>query len=79
MVCDGCDIFKVHFSFSVVVSSDEEGPTEHSNSAILKLQPSQEHGITNESKRASESTLSELPLATCETVQVINFYLLYLQ
>ncbi|XP_040836492.1 sentrin-specific protease 7 isoform X2 [Ochotona curzoniae] len=51
----------------IVVSSDEEGPTEHSNSAILKLQPSQEHGITNESKRASESTLSELPLATCET------------
>ncbi|XP_058517796.1 sentrin-specific protease 7 isoform X1 [Ochotona princeps] len=53
----------------IVVSSDEEGPTEHRSSAVLKLQPSQEHGITNESKRASESTLSELPLVTCETVQ----------
>ncbi|XP_012635138.1 sentrin-specific protease 7 isoform X8 [Microcebus murinus] len=53
----------------IVVSSDEEGPIEHKNSEILKLQPKQDHEITNENKSTSESALSELPLVTCETVQ----------
>ncbi|XP_008846709.1 sentrin-specific protease 7 [Nannospalax galili] len=54
----------------IVVSSDEEGPIEHKNSGILKLQPSQDYKIANENKGISESQLSELPLATCESVQV---------
>ncbi|XP_069928113.1 sentrin-specific protease 7 isoform X11 [Oryctolagus cuniculus] len=53
----------------IVVSSDEEGPIEHKSSEILKLQPRQDHGITNESESTSESTLSELPLVTCESIQ----------
>uniref|UniRef100_A0A8C9AL73 Sentrin-specific protease 7 n=1 Tax=Prolemur simus TaxID=1328070 RepID=A0A8C9AL73_PROSS len=53
----------------IVVSSDEEGPTEHKNSEILKLQPKQDHEITNENESTSESALSELPLVTCESVQ----------
>lgn len=58
--------------FLVVVSSDEEGPVEHKSSEILKLQPKQDHVITNENN-TSESALSELPLITCESVQVIYF------
>uniref|UniRef100_A0A2K6FNL8 Sentrin-specific protease 7 n=1 Tax=Propithecus coquereli TaxID=379532 RepID=A0A2K6FNL8_PROCO len=53
----------------IVVSSDEEGPIEHKNSEILKLQPKQDHEITNENESTSESALSELPLVTCESVQ----------
>uniref|UniRef100_A0A8C7BHE5 SUMO specific peptidase 7 n=1 Tax=Neovison vison TaxID=452646 RepID=A0A8C7BHE5_NEOVI len=52
----------------IVVSSDEEGPVEHKSSEILKLQPKQDHVITNENN-TSESALSELPLITCESVQ----------
>ncbi|XP_027442927.1 sentrin-specific protease 7 isoform X5 [Zalophus californianus] len=53
----------------IVVSSDEEGPVEHKSSEILKLQPKQDHVITNEKESTSESALSELPLITCESVQ----------
>ncbi|XP_030879906.1 sentrin-specific protease 7 isoform X3 [Leptonychotes weddellii] len=53
----------------IVVSSDEEGPVEHKSSEILKLQPKQDHVITNENESTSESALSELPLITCESVQ----------
>ncbi|XP_025729254.1 sentrin-specific protease 7 isoform X3 [Callorhinus ursinus] len=53
----------------IVVSSDEEGPVEHKSSDILKLQPKQDHVITNEKESTSESALSELPLITCESVQ----------
>uniref|UniRef100_A0A673U631 SUMO specific peptidase 7 n=1 Tax=Suricata suricatta TaxID=37032 RepID=A0A673U631_SURSU len=53
----------------IVVSSDEEGPVEHKSSEILKLQPKQDHVITNENESTSESALSELPLMTCESVQ----------
>ncbi|XP_077740595.1 sentrin-specific protease 7 isoform X2 [Canis aureus] len=53
----------------IVVSSDEEGPVEHKSSEILKLQPKQDHVITNENESASESALSELPLITRESVQ----------
>lgn len=73
LVCDYCDTFKNDFSFLVVVSSDEEGPVEHKSSEILKLQPKQDHVITNENESTSESALSELPLITCESVQVIYF------
>uniref|UniRef100_A0A8C2M7B9 Sentrin-specific protease 7 n=1 Tax=Cricetulus griseus TaxID=10029 RepID=A0A8C2M7B9_CRIGR len=53
----------------IVVSSDEEGPVEHKNSAILKLQPSQDYEIANENQGTSEANLSELPLGACESVQ----------
>uniref|UniRef100_H0WJE1 SUMO specific peptidase 7 n=1 Tax=Otolemur garnettii TaxID=30611 RepID=H0WJE1_OTOGA len=53
----------------IVVSSDEEGPIEHKDSEILKLQPKQDYEITNENQNTSESALSELPLTTCESVQ----------
>ncbi|XP_023617858.1 sentrin-specific protease 7 [Myotis lucifugus] len=53
----------------IVVSSDEEGPIEHKNSEILKLQSKQDHDISNENENISESALSELPLITCESVQ----------
>ncbi|XP_053421493.1 sentrin-specific protease 7 isoform X2 [Nycticebus coucang] len=53
----------------IVVSSDEEGPIEHKDSEILKLQPKQDYEITNENQSTSESVLSELPLTTCESVQ----------
>ncbi|OBS57658.1 hypothetical protein A6R68_11214 [Neotoma lepida] len=53
----------------IVVSSDEEGPTEHKNSAILKLQPSQDYEIASENQGPSEAQLSELPLSACESVQ----------
>ncbi|XP_072577793.1 sentrin-specific protease 7 isoform X2 [Vulpes vulpes] len=53
----------------IVVSSDEEGPVEHKSSEILKLQPKQDHVITNENESTSESALSELPLITRESVQ----------
>ncbi|XP_062063200.1 sentrin-specific protease 7 isoform X3 [Lepus europaeus] len=59
----------------IVVSSDEEGPIEHKSSEVLKLQPRQDHGITNESESRSESTLSELPLVTCESVQFTTKYI----
>uniref|UniRef100_A0ABI7WZK0 Ubiquitin-like protease family profile domain-containing protein n=1 Tax=Felis catus TaxID=9685 RepID=A0ABI7WZK0_FELCA len=52
----------------IVVSSDEEGPVEHKSSEILKLQPKQDHVITNDNESTSEATLSE-PLMTCESVQ----------
>lgn len=68
--------FFLHFAFLVVVSSDEEGPIEHKNSEILKLQPKQDHDVSNENESISESALSELPLTTCESVQVIYFCLL---
>jgi sentrin-specific protease 7 len=54
----------------VVVSSDEEGPIEHKSSGILKLQPNQDYEIANENESTSES---EVPLATCESAQVIYF------
>ncbi|CAO2631735.1 Sentrin-specific protease 7 [Lemmus lemmus] len=53
----------------IVVSSDEEGPIEHKNSVILKLQPNQEFEIASENQGASEVHLSELPLGACESVQ----------
>ncbi|XP_057552774.1 sentrin-specific protease 7 isoform X3 [Hippopotamus amphibius kiboko] len=53
----------------IVVSSDEEGPVEHKSSEILKLQPKQDHAISNESESTSEPAVSELPLITCESVQ----------
>nr|XP_044627625.1 sentrin-specific protease 7 isoform X3 [Equus asinus] len=53
----------------IVVSSDEEGPVENKSSEILKLQPKQDHAITDENEHTSESALSELPLITCESVQ----------
>ncbi|XP_036204788.1 sentrin-specific protease 7 isoform X13 [Myotis myotis] len=53
----------------IVVSSDEEGPIEHKNSEILKLQSKQDHNVSNENESISESALSELPLTTCESVQ----------
>lgn len=53
----------------IVVSSDEEGPIEHKSSEILKLQPKQDHAITNENESTSEPAVSELPLITCESVQ----------
>ncbi|CAH6792415.1 sentrin-specific protease 7 [Phodopus roborovskii] len=53
----------------IVVSSDEEGPIEHNNSAILKLQPSQDYEIASEGQGMSEAHLSELPLGACESVQ----------
>ncbi|XP_032979871.1 sentrin-specific protease 7 isoform X5 [Rhinolophus ferrumequinum] len=53
----------------IVVSSDEEGPIEHKSSEILKLQPTQNHAITNENESTSKSALSELPLITCQSVQ----------
>ncbi|XP_025769189.1 sentrin-specific protease 7 [Puma concolor] len=52
----------------IVVSSDEEGPVEHKSSEILKLQPKQDHVITNDNESTSEAALSE-PLMTCESVQ----------
>ncbi|XP_066890844.1 sentrin-specific protease 7 isoform X14 [Kogia breviceps] len=51
----------------IVVSSDEEGPVEHKSSEILKLQPKQDHAISNESESTSEPAMSELPLITCES------------
>lgn len=67
------------FSLLVVVSSDEEGPVEHKNSAILKLQPSQDYEIANENQGTSEANLSELPLGACESVQVIYFCFLIIK
>ncbi|XP_032006181.1 sentrin-specific protease 7 isoform X4 [Hylobates moloch] len=54
----------------IVVSSDEEGPVEHKSSEILKLQSKQDCETTNENESTSESALSELPLITCESVQM---------
>lgn len=77
LIYDYWDTFeKIHFSFLVVVSSDEEGPIEHKSSEILKLQCKQDHEVTNENENISESALSELPSITCESVQVIYFCLL---
>ncbi|XP_057401759.1 sentrin-specific protease 7 isoform X5 [Balaenoptera acutorostrata] len=53
----------------IVVSSDEEGPVEHKSSEILKLQPKQDHAISNESESTSEPAMSELPQITCESVR----------
>nr|XP_025138850.1 sentrin-specific protease 7 isoform X11 [Bubalus bubalis] len=53
----------------IVVSSDEEGPTERKSSEILKLQPKQDDAISHESESTSEPVVSELPLITCESVQ----------
>ncbi|XP_021085589.2 sentrin-specific protease 7 isoform X4 [Mesocricetus auratus] len=53
----------------IVVSSDEEGPAEHKNSAILKLQSSQDDEIPSENQGTSEAHLSELPLGAWESVQ----------
>ena len=76
-ICDYCDTLKkIHFSILVVVSSDEEGPTEQKSSEILKLQPKQDDAISHESESTSEPVVSELPLITCESVQVIYFCLL---
>ncbi|KAK2091861.1 Sentrin-specific protease 7 [Saguinus oedipus] len=59
----------------IVVSSDEEGPVEHKNSEILKLQPKQDHESTDENESTSESALSELPLITRESVQITTKYI----
>ncbi|KAM9670809.1 sentrin-specific protease 7 isoform 3-T4 [Dama dama] len=53
----------------IVVSSDEEGPTEHKSSEILESQPKQDDAISHESESTSEPVVSELPLTTCESVQ----------
>ncbi|XP_043305094.1 sentrin-specific protease 7 isoform X3 [Cervus canadensis] len=53
----------------IVVSSDEEGPTEHKSSEILKSQPKQDDAVSHESESTSEPVVSELPLLTCESVQ----------
>ncbi|XP_031219944.1 sentrin-specific protease 7 isoform X2 [Mastomys coucha] len=54
----------------IVVSSDEEGPVEHKNSVILKLQPHQDYEIMSENQSISDPQLSELTLGACESVQV---------
>lgn len=54
----------------IVVSSDEEGPVEHKNSVILKLQPSQDYEFMSENQTTSDPQLSELMLGACESVQV---------
>ncbi|XP_003821969.2 sentrin-specific protease 7 isoform X2 [Pan paniscus] len=54
----------------IVVSSDEEGPVEHKSSEILKLQSKQDRETTKENESTSESALLELPLITCESVQM---------
>ncbi|XP_060226534.1 sentrin-specific protease 7 isoform X2 [Meriones unguiculatus] len=54
----------------VVVSSDEEGPFEHKNSAILRIQPHQDYEIVNENQITSISQLSDLQLGACESVQM---------
>ncbi|XP_076974650.1 sentrin-specific protease 7 isoform X4 [Tamandua tetradactyla] len=54
----------------IVVSSDEEGPIEYKSPKILKLQPKQDHEITNADESTSESALSQLPLITCESEKV---------
>ncbi|KAM5281753.1 sentrin-specific protease 7 [Ctenodactylus gundi] len=54
----------------IVVSSDEEGPIEHGSSGTLKLQPKQDYEITTENENPSESSLPELPMATCQSGQV---------
>ncbi|XP_075398720.1 sentrin-specific protease 7 isoform X3 [Tenrec ecaudatus] len=54
----------------IVVSSDEEGPTEQENPPTLQLQLKQDCEITNENERASEAAVSvELPLITSESLQ----------
>ncbi|XP_028616055.1 sentrin-specific protease 7 isoform X2 [Grammomys surdaster] len=53
----------------IVVSSDEEGPVEHKNSVILKLQPHQDYEIMTENQSTSDPQLSELALGACESVQ----------
>uniref|UniRef100_A0A8C8TE48 SUMO1/sentrin specific peptidase 7 n=1 Tax=Peromyscus maniculatus bairdii TaxID=230844 RepID=A0A8C8TE48_PERMB len=57
----------------IVVSSDEEGPIEHKNSAVLKLQPSRDYEIASEHQGPSEAQLSELPLSACESVTSSEF------
>ncbi|XP_060226538.1 sentrin-specific protease 7 isoform X6 [Meriones unguiculatus] len=54
----------------IVVSSDEEGPFEHKNSAILRIQPHQDYEIVNENQITSISQLSDLQLGACESVQM---------
>uniref|UniRef100_A0A8C6HNV8 Sentrin-specific protease 7 n=1 Tax=Mus spicilegus TaxID=10103 RepID=A0A8C6HNV8_MUSSI len=56
----------------IVVSSDEEGPVEHKNSVILKLQPPQDYEIMSENQGTSDPQLSELTLGACESVQVTS-------
>ncbi|XP_029326224.1 sentrin-specific protease 7 isoform X4 [Mus caroli] len=56
----------------IVVSSDEEGPVEHKNSVILKLQPPQDYEIMSEHQGTSDPQLSELTLGACESVQVTS-------
>ncbi|XP_004636647.2 sentrin-specific protease 7 isoform X2 [Octodon degus] len=53
----------------IVVSSDEEGPTEPESTGILKFQSKHNYEITNENESTSESLVSELPLVTCKSVQ----------
>ncbi|KAL1787857.1 sentrin-specific protease 7 isoform X2 [Sigmodon hispidus] len=52
----------------IVVSSDEEGPIEHKNSVILKLQP-KDYDIASENQDIFEAQLSELSVGACESVQ----------
>ncbi|GAB1300333.1 Sentrin-specific protease 7 [Apodemus speciosus] len=54
----------------IVVSSDEEGPVEHKNSVILKLQHHQDYEIMSENQSTCDPQLSELTLGACESVQV---------
>ncbi|XP_076405119.1 sentrin-specific protease 7 isoform X6 [Peromyscus maniculatus bairdii] len=61
----------------IVVSSDEEGPIEHKNSAVLKLQPSRDYEIASEHQGPSEAQLSELPLSACESVQTSSEFCPY--
>ncbi|XP_052596849.1 sentrin-specific protease 7 isoform X4 [Peromyscus californicus insignis] len=61
----------------IVVSSDEEGPIEHKNSAILKLQPSRDYEIASEHQGPSEAQLSELPLSAYESVQTSSEFCPY--
>lgn len=61
----------------IVVSSDEEGPIEHKNSAVLKLQPSRDYEIASEHQSPPEAQLSELPLSACESVQTSSEFCPY--
>ncbi|XP_028723346.1 sentrin-specific protease 7 isoform X5 [Peromyscus leucopus] len=61
----------------IVVSSDEEGPIEHKNSAVLKLQPSRDYEVASEHQGPSEAQLSELPLSACESVQTSSEFCPY--
>ncbi|XP_051006015.1 sentrin-specific protease 7 [Acomys russatus] len=54
----------------IVVSSDEEGPVEHKNSAVASLQPGEDYELLSGNERMPASQSSEPLLGACESVQV---------